>query len=189
MAELADQLPPTLGKVVRRAVRIKLALCAIATLILPITFFFVVLFRYVLEQDLFAYEEWLLPIAFWLYFLACAVGSYEDTQIRADILESFFHSPRAFWIRKIILNLIETFLTLVMAYWAWLMIAEELANYPNWQVTIGLGIPFFVPRLGILVGIVFMFLYELLHLYVMVRYGHESTDEEYEEIHRELGDL
>jgi TRAP-type C4-dicarboxylate transport system permease small subunit len=91
MKDLADHLPPRLGAVVRRAVAVKLTITAIATLILPVTFLLVVLFRYVFRLDLFAYEEWLLPISFWLYFLASAVGSYQDTQIRADVLESLFY--------------------------------------------------------------------------------------------------
>lgn len=178
MAELADRLPPAIGKVVRRTVQTKLAICAIATLVLPVTFFFVVIFRYGLQMDLFAYEEWLLPIAFWLYFLASAVGSYEGTQIRADILESFFHTARALWIRRVAIAVIEMLLTAVMAYWAYLMVGEEIANYPNWQTTIALGIPYFVPRLGIFIGVAFMFVYEFLHLYVLLKFGPELIEEE-----------
>ena len=178
MRELADRLPPRLGKLVRTMVAIKLTISAIAILILPITFVFVVLFRYVFEQDLFAYEEWLLPISFWLYFMASAVGSYQNKQIRADVLESFFGSARAEWIRRIVLSIIETFIALAVVYWAYLMIEREVLSYPFWQKTIALKIPFFVPRLGIFLGFVFMAFYSLLHLYVLLRFGVGIVEEE-----------
>ena len=63
-----DALPPRLSVLVQVAVRIKTAIVVIALPILPITFFFVVFFRYILESDLFAYEEWLMVICFWVFF-------------------------------------------------------------------------------------------------------------------------
>lgn len=187
MTELADRLPPGIGRVVRTTVRIKLAICATATLIIPVTFFFVVIFRYVLEKDLFAYEEWLLPIAFWLYFLASAVGTYEGTQIRADILESLFTTSRAIWLRKVALAVVETFLTAVVVYWAVLMIYNEIDSYPYWQSTIALKIPYVVPRLGILIGLAFMLLYDLLRLYVLLKFGPEIVDEDRAQNQPEVG--
>ena len=176
--ELADRLPPRLGRVVRTMVAVKLALCAVAVLILPTTFFFVVIFRYGLEIDLFAYEEWLLPISFWLYFLASAVGSYQNKQIRADILESWFTSPKADWIRRLVLSCVELFISLAVLYWAFLMIAGELLAYPHWQSTIALKIPFLVPRFGIFLGFLFMAFYGLLHLYVLLKFGARIVEEE-----------
>jgi TRAP-type C4-dicarboxylate transport system permease small subunit len=176
--ELADRLPPKLGRIVKVAVKTKLNICAIATLILPITFFFVVIFRYGLNADLFAYEEWLLPISFWLYFLASAVGSYEGSQIRADVMESFFKTPRSMWWRRVILNCLELSIGLVLVYWAWLMIDNEISRFPNWQTTIALDIPYFVPRFGIFLGLAFMAFYEMLHLYVLLKFGPTLIEEE-----------
>jgi len=188
MAELADRLPPRLSNIVRTTVRTKRALCAIATLIIPVTFFFVVIFRYVLERDLFAYEEWLMPIAFWLYFLASAVGTYEGTQIRADILESFFKTTRAIWLRKVVLAVIETFLAAVITYWAVLMVYNEIDSYPYWQSTIALKIPYLVPRLGIFIGLAFMLFYDFLHLYVLLKFGPAVIEEDRElETHEQGG--
>lgn len=178
MAELADRLPPRFGGLVRKMVAVKLSICAIATLILPLTFFFVVIFRYILHMDLFAYEEWLLPISFWLYFLASGVGSYEDSHIRADILESYFKTPRAIWLRRVVLNVVETTISIAVVYWAMLMLANEINAYPRWQSTIALQIPYFVPRLGIFIGLFFMAFYGLLHLYVLLKFGDTMVEEE-----------
>lgn len=178
MIELADRLPPRLGKFVRAMVSVKQAFCAVAMLILPVTFFFVVIFRYIFELDLFAYEEWLLPISFWLYFMGSAVGSYQNKQIKADILESYFSSARADWIRRVILSFVEVFISFVVVYWALLMIIGEIQSYPFWQSTIALKIPFIVPRFGIFLGFLFMAFYGLLHLYVLLKFGVEVVEEE-----------
>ncbi|WP_339106916.1 TRAP transporter small permease [Roseovarius rhodophyticola] len=171
MIELADQLPPRVGATVKQLLKIKSFFLIISTFILALTFFLVVVFRYILESDLFAYEEWLLPMCFWLFFLGSAVGTYDDTQIKADILEEWFKNPRAIWMRRVILTAIELIITIFLVYWAVLMLRDELASYPQWQTTIALRIPFFVPRLGIFVGLVFMALYSALHLYVLLKLG------------------
>lgn len=169
--ELADQLPPRIGVTVKRLLKIKSAFLILSTFILALTFFLVVVFRYILESDLFAYEEWLLPMCFWLFFLGSAIGTYDDTQIKADILEEWFKNPRTIWMRRVILTSIELVVTVFLVYWAVLMLRDEIASYPQWQTTIALRIPFFVPRLGIFVGLVFMALYSALHLYVLLKLG------------------
>ncbi|WP_299083122.1 TRAP transporter small permease [uncultured Ruegeria sp.] len=170
MIELADQLPPKLGQTVRRLIKIKSAFLMLSTFILALTFFMVVLLRYVLKSDLFAYEEWLMPMCFWLFFLGSAVGTYEDSQIKADILESWLTNPTIVWWRKVIITSVELVVTCFLIYWAILMLRDEIASYPQWQTTIALRIPFFVPRLGIFVGFSFMAFYSALHLYVLLKF-------------------
>ena len=70
MVLLESFLPDQMGRVVKTMIRLKTALVVVSLPILPITFFGVVFFRYILERDLFAYEEWLLPICFWIFFWA-----------------------------------------------------------------------------------------------------------------------
>lgn len=175
MIELADQLPPKLGVTVKRLLKIKSFFLIISTFVLALTFFMVVVFRYVLESDLFAYEEWLLPMCFWLFFLGSAVGTYDDTQIKADILEEWFTNPRTIWLRRVIITGIELIVSIFLAYWAILMLRDEISSYPQWQTTIALRIPFFVPRLGIFVGLFFMALYSALHLYVLLKLGVDAV--------------
>lgn len=169
--ELADHLPPRIGRIVRLMVRLKYGFLVVSTLVLALTFFFVVVLRYGLQTDLFAYEEWLLPICFWMYFMGSAVGTYEDTQIRADLIESYVTDPTAVWLRKLVVTGLEFLITLAAVYWAVLMIRDEIAAYPFWQQTIALKIPFLVPRLGMLAGFVMMALYSGLHLWVLWQLG------------------
>ena len=177
MIVFEDALPAGLGRFVRLMVRIKSTLVAVALPILPITFFFVVLFRYILERDLFAYEEWLMPICFWIYFLGGALGTYYDKQINADLLDTVTDSRKLQWLRKLTIQIIELAITLVLVYWAWLMLADEIADYPGWKTTIALKIPFIVPRISILVGFAFMAFYSALSIYLMLRVGSDRYAE------------
>ena len=171
MIMFEDALPPRLGRFVRLVVRIKSVLVAVALPILPITFLGVVLFRYIFERDLFAYEEWLMPVCFWIFFLGSALGTYYDKQINADLLDTVTDSRRLQWLRKLAIQIIELAITLVVVYWAWLMLADEIADYPSWKTTIALKIPFFVPRVGIFVGFLFMAFYSALSIFLMLRVG------------------
>lgn len=175
MVELADQLPARLGATVRRLLQLKSAFLMLSTFVLALTFFLVVVLRYVLETDLFAYEEWLMPLCFWLFFLGSAVGTYEDSQIKADILESWIKNVRVIWWRKVILTVFELIVTCFLIYYAVEMLIDEINDYPNWQSTIALRIPFFVPRFGMFVGFTFMAFYSALHLYVLMKLGTEAV--------------
>lgn len=177
MIELCDQLPEGMGRWVRRMIVWKSAFLSLSTFILALTFFLVVLLRYVLHADLFAYEEWLLPMCFWLFFLGSAVGTYEDSQIKADILESWIRNPRLIWCRKVLLTGFELIVTLFLVWWAILMLVDEISAYPQWQTTVALRIPYAVPRFGMFVGLSFMALYSALHLYVLLRLGTSSVVE------------
>jgi len=171
MVLFEDALPPGLSRFVRFMVWIKSTLVSVALPMLPITFFFVVLFRYVLERDLFAYEEWLMPICFWIFFLGSALGTYYDKHINADLLDTITESSKLQWLRKLAIQVIELAVTLVLVYWAWLMLADEIADYPRWKTTIALKIPFIVPRIGIFAGFAFMAFYSALAIYLMLRVG------------------
>ena len=171
MVLLESELPQGLRSIVRALVRIKTVIVVVAIPILPITFFLVVLFRYVLESDLFAYEEWLLPICFWLYFLGGALGTYDDVHINADLLGAVSDNPKFLWLRKIGITAIELIIVLFVVHWAYLMLADEIAAYPGWKTTIALKIPFFIPRLGIFVGFLFMAFYSALFLFLLWKVG------------------
>ncbi len=177
MVEIRDHLPAGFAKIVDLMVRIKTILIVITLPVLPITFFLVVFLRYILEKDLFAYEEWLLMICCWLYFLGSALGTYYDTQINADLMANLTKNPFFLWFRKVSITLVELLITLVILYWGILMLGDEIEMYPRWKTTIALKIPFIVPRIGIVVGVFFMALYSALHLFVLIKLGAKKYGE------------
>ena len=177
MIEIRDHLPAGFAKIVDLMVRIKTLVIVITLPVLPITFFLVVFLRYVLEKDLFAYEEWLLMICCWMYFLGSALGTYYDTQINADLMANLTKNPFFLWFRKVAITLVELVITLVILYWGILMLGDELGMYPRWKTTIALKIPFIVPRIGIVVGLFFMAVYSALHLFVLLKLGAKKYSE------------
>ncbi|MFW3615558.1 TRAP transporter small permease [Billgrantia antri] len=137
--------------------------------IMALTFFFVVVLRYGFNADLFAYEEWLMTVAFWMFFMASAVATHDNAHINADILGIFLKSPTLSWIRNIAVKAIELIVLLYLTYLGYIMVAEEVAAYPNWQTSIALKIPFLVPRLGIALGFLMMTVYTALSIYVLLK--------------------
>jgi len=142
MTELVDQLPRALQGLVRAMLAFKSVLVVISCLIMAGTFFFVVIVRYVFEADFFAYNEWLLMVCFWLFFMGGALGTYEGSHINADLLDYFTEDQRLRWLRKLVVTAIEVGVSIALVYWAVLMIYDEIDSYPNWAVTPALKIPF-----------------------------------------------
>jgi len=139
--------------------------------IMALTFFFVVIFRYGFGADLFAYEEWLMTIAFWMFFMASAVATHDRAHVNADIVGFLITDPKTIWLRAIVVEVLELIIVSVVAYWGFLMCLEEFNTYPNWQSTIALKIPFLVPRVGIFLGFLMMAVYTALHLYLLLLKG------------------
>ena len=167
--ELADQLPKSLQRPIRVMLALKGVFVCTASLIMAATFFCVVIVRYGFGTDLFAYNEWLLIVCFWLYFMGGALGTYDGSHINADLLDYLTNDFRLRRYRKLIVTGIELIVSIAIVYWAVLMIYDEVNYYPNWQVTPALKIPFLIPRISILLGFILMAFYSALHLYVLLK--------------------
>lgn len=137
--------------------------------IMAVTFFCVVILRYGFNADLFAYEEWLLAIAFWMFFMASAVATYRNSHINADILGIILTNPRTIRLRAIFVTAVELVILAFMTYLGAVMILEDIAAYPRWQTTIALKIPFIVPRLGIFLGLLLMTVFTVISLIVQLK--------------------
>lgn len=169
MTQIIEHVPAAVRGPVRLLLAAKGAFVCAASLIMAATFFCVVILRYGFGADLFAYEEWLLIICFWLYFMASALGTYENSHVNADLLNYLTDNERLKWIRSLLVCSIELVVTLFAVYWAVLVLRDEIAAYPYWQATIALKIPFIVPRFALLFGFGLMAFYSALRLWVLFR--------------------
>lgn len=154
----------------------------VSSMVLAFVFFAVVILRYVFQADLFAYEEWVLMIAFWLYFIGGAQGSFEASHIKADFMNAVIKNPRLKWVICNFAIFLEVLVCVVLSYWAYLMVLEDVLKYPNWPATVVWKIPFALPRLGIFIGLVLMSFYTAIHLYIGIRNGpsYDPADNETE---------
>ena len=140
-SELVDDLPAGLARPVVVLLKFQNFIIVTASIIMFLTFGFVVIGRYGFSADLFAYEEWLLIICFWMFFMASAMGTYNKSHVTADLLGFMITDVKKLWLRNVIVEIIELFVTICIVYWSYLMLSDEISYYPNWQTTIALKNP------------------------------------------------
>ncbi|KZL04597.1 Tripartite ATP-independent periplasmic transporter, DctQ component [Pseudovibrio axinellae] len=182
MSILTSELPKTVAKPLNGIIKLMNFMITAGGVIMALTFFMVVIVRYGFSGNLFAYEEWLMMISFWMFFMAAAVASARKEHVNADVLGFLISNPRIIWWRELVVEIIEITVLSVVTYWGFLMLQEEIASYPMWQTTVGLKIPFFVPRLGIFLGFFFMTIFAVLHFYLLLRNGPKWPEREAREI-------
>ena len=176
MTELTDYLPAKAARPLRTLRAVMHAIIIANGCLMALTFFCVVILRYVLHADLFAYEEWLMAIVFWGFFMAAAIATHDLAHINADILGLLIADPKWRWWRAVLVEVMELLILTYLTWLGWQMVAEEIANYPMWQSTIALNIPFLVPRAAIALGFALMWLFSALHLWVLLRGGKAAPD-------------
>lgn len=64
-------------------------ICFSSAVVLTLTICLAAFFRYVLEKNLYGYEEWVKILAFWLYFIGAAIGAYSRTHVSADLVNAY----------------------------------------------------------------------------------------------------
>ena len=102
--------------------------------------------------------------AYTLYFVGSAQGSHDDTHIKADLLREWIRSERVKWRLGCLIVGIEILICGVLAYWGYLMVADDLSRYPDLPATPVYSIPLAVPRGVIFLGFVLMTAYSVMHL-------------------------
>ncbi|KAF1077857.1 TRAP transporter small permease [Halodesulfovibrio sp. MK-HDV] len=142
--------------------KIERAILIVTSLLVVFIISCVVFMRYVLQIDLFAYDELVMIVAFWMYFIGAAYGSYEDSQIKADIIQVALVDTRpklAAYINLFARSL-ELFLAANIAYWSWSLVYWQFKFMGH---TMGWGIPILVPQSAIFLGFALMTLYAAVH--------------------------
>lgn len=130
--------------------------------------------RYVFDIDLVGYEEILVMVAFWLYMIGSAYGSYEKSQITADIVNMFLKEGKV----KSIVSLIKSGLTLGLGllfnYWAFQFVVwaiEMDTRTPVWRL------PTVIGQGSIFVGLSFMTFYNAVYFYdeIKIIFQHKES--------------
>ncbi|MGE5679037.1 MAG: TRAP transporter small permease [Pseudomonadota bacterium] len=120
-----------------------------------------VFMRYVLNLDLFGMEEIMVIVAFWLYFIGAAHGSYERSHISAEIISVYVKSEKIKAFLKVIESTITSFVVVVLTYWGW--------RYFIWGLTkgarsTGWKIPLVTSQSAIFFGFALMAFYSIYYL-------------------------
>lgn len=164
MTEIVDRLPDGAARPLRAVLKFMRLFVAVGGLLMATTFFAVVIIRYGFSGNLFAYEEWLLAISFWTFFLGAALAAEKKSHVNADILGVVLKNPKLIWWRGLIVYVIELVIGAYIVYWCYLAVASEIAAYPFWESTTALKIPAVFPRSAILVGFFLMLVFNTIYM-------------------------
>lgn len=148
-------------------------ICFFSAISLTLTICLATFFRYILEKDLYGYEEWVRIIAFWLYFIGAAVGAYSRTHVSADLVNAYLPDGKL----KNSLVVLRNFITVcVAALFAWYGYEFFIFGYLG---PLGTGIaipktsvwriPLWLGYLSVFLGLVFMVYYFARDLVLSLR--------------------
>jgi len=113
------------------------------------------------------YEEYLLLFSFWMYMMGSSHGSYEKSQITADLLSRILKGKP-----KMLLNLSATILTFVLGvvfmYWAWSLVQWSLMTGAVSSIH---KIPIVWGQFSIFAGLLISSIYNFVYMIRDLRYA------------------
>ncbi|MCR5335690.1 MAG: TRAP transporter small permease [Synergistes sp.] len=93
--------------------------CFVMSMLLTVIISAATLMRYILEMDLYGYEEWIKIFAFWLYFMGAGYGAFAGTHVCADLVQSYLKDG---FLKRFILFLkclITLGVTMLFTWYGW----------------------------------------------------------------------
>ncbi len=120
------------------------------------------LMRFLLNIDLAGYEEVLAMVAMWLYMIGSSYGSYEKSQIAADILNIYLKEGKFKTSINLLRSLLTTILGLVFNAWAFQFVVWGITmntRTPVWRL------PMVIGQGSIFVGLSLMSFYNIVYFY------------------------
>lgn len=125
-----------------------------------------VFMRYVLHKDFFGQEEIVTVVAMWLYWIGGVYGSYEDSHIQADVVNSMLKNEK---IKKVLRFVVLIISVIVLAVWFRWSIDYVIWAYNSHAQSAGLKIPLILSQSALCVGFGGMLFYTIYHLYRTIR--------------------
>jgi TRAP-type C4-dicarboxylate transport system permease small subunit len=107
------------------------------------------------------YEELLIMVAFWLYMIGCAHGSFEKSQIKADIVEIMLKESAFKDIIRVLREVLTVVLSVWFTVWAFNLIIYAISIG---SVTSVYRIPMVFGFTSIFVGVGFMTFYNIVYM-------------------------
>jgi TRAP-type C4-dicarboxylate transport system permease small subunit len=121
--------------------------------------------RYILEMDLYGYEEWIKIFAFWLYFMGAGYGAFAGSHVSADLVQSYVKEG---FIKRLLIftkTVVTLGVTLLFTWYGWdffyFGFAGPLGTGVAIPKTVAWRIPLWTGYLPILIGLFFMSYYFL----------------------------
>ena len=107
------------------------------------------------------FEELATLVAFWLYMIGCGHGSYEKSQITADIVELLLPESKGKELMRVFKWVLTFILGVIFAFWAFQLLMWSLQTNSR---TPAFRFPIAWIQASILVGLVISSFYNLVYL-------------------------
>ena len=121
-----------------------------------------VILRYVFKANFYGSDEVIMLFAFWLYFMGAVYGSYEDSHIKADLLNVYIKNLRVKDFLSLIAQLLTIVVNTIVLIWAFRFFQMEITK---WGRSTALKIPLVIPKSAVFFGFLLM---EFYHVYYFI---------------------
>jgi len=120
-------------------VKLQRCIVGVAVLTILVTMTTCVVLRYIIGQDIVGSDEICTIAAMWLYFIGSSLGSYEDSHIKANILDTLVKSDKFVYCLQIVKLSIALFVLIYFTiwatqYWQWNVEAAQVTAYFRWPL-------------------------------------------------------
>ncbi|MDD4753793.1 MAG: TRAP transporter small permease [Desulfitobacteriaceae bacterium] len=163
-------------KILLVLVKYVMVLCSIAATGVII---YSVVLRYIFKGNFYGSDEIILMFAFWLYFMGAVYGSYENSHIKADLLNVYVKNIRIKDFINLIAQVIMIVVNLILITWAWDYFMWGLEKMP---LSTGLKIPLVIPQSAVFFGMLLMAFYHIVHfirnIYRYINFGYYSLPQD-----------
>ena len=147
-------------------------ICFVMAITLAIIISAATVMRYVLEMDLYGYEEWIKIFAFWLYFMGAGYGAFAGSHVSADLVQSYVKEGTLKRLLIFAKTAVTLGVTLLFTWWGWdffyFGFAGPLGKGVAIPKTVEWRIPLWTGYLPIFIGLFFMSYY---FMWDMIRAG------------------
>ena len=132
-----------------------------------------VILRYIFHKNFYGSDEVIMLFAFWLYFMGAVYGSYEDSHIKADLLNVYIKNLRIKDALALVAQALTIFVNTIVLTWAYKYFLLEINKG---GLSTALKIPLVIPKSAVFFGFLLMEFYHVYYfihnILLYVRKGH-----------------
>jgi TRAP-type C4-dicarboxylate transport system permease small subunit len=129
--------------------------------------------RYIFKVNFYGYEEIAVLVAFWLYFMGAAYGSYNNTHVSADIVDAYLPECRIKRALTFVRHLVTCAVCGLFAYYGYEFFSfgfvGPLGNFQFKPTSMVWRIPLWTSYAAIFAGLILMEVYFLRNLVLSAR--------------------
>jgi TRAP-type C4-dicarboxylate transport system permease small subunit len=119
--------------------------------------------RYLFKVNFVGYDEFVVLLAFWFYFIGAAYGAYNNTHVTADVVDAYFPEGPAKRVLTCVRWLVTSLACGLFVYYGFnyfkFSFLGPLGNFQFQPKSMTWRIPHWIAHAGIFSGLIFMELY------------------------------